>query len=79
MTAVDICDLAYVLLIEQLERQALADRQALLVRGVTEDLPSAFSEQQRFDAWLQAEAEAVTPPTGLEVNEQELRMALGVA
>jgi hypothetical protein len=68
-----------VLLIEQLERQALADRQALLSRGVTEELPTAYSEQRRFDAWLEAEPEKVQPLAGVELDEQELRMALGVA
>jgi hypothetical protein len=68
-----------VLLIEQLERQALADRQALLSRGITDDLPTAFSEQQRFDAWLTAEPEARDAMAPADVAKLEELIALGVA
>ena len=62
-----------------MERQALADRQALISRGVGEDLPTSFSEQQRFDEWLEAESQERAPLTGTDLAEMELRMALGVA
>lgn len=67
------------LLVEQLERQALADRQALLVRGVTDDLPSVFSEHERFDAWLNAEPEQRQAMSPADLIKLEELTALGVA
>lgn len=69
--------MAYVLLLDKWERQALADRQALITRGVTDDLPSLAGAQAKLDAALEAEPQA--PGAGLSVEEYELRVALGVA
>jgi hypothetical protein len=68
-----------VLLVEQLERLALADRQALLVRGVTEDLPSVLSAQRRFDEWLTAKPEPIEAMTPEQIARREELMAMGVA
>lgn len=66
------------LIVEQLERQTLADRQALLARGVAEDLPTVLSAQQHFDEWLAGEQED-EPLTPEQVARREELMALGVA
>lgn len=67
------------LVVGQLERQALADRQALLARGVVEDLPTIFSAQQHFDDWLVAEQQPAQAMTPEQVARREELMALGVA
>ena len=67
------------LLVEQLERRVLADRQALLARGVVEGLPSPGAEQANFDAWLQAEPEAVAELTPADIEKRDELRALGVA
>lgn len=73
--------MAYLLLIEQLERRVLADRQALIARGVSEQLPEFQVEQAALDARLVAEP-TVTPAEHFSVEQieklEELR-ALGVA
>lgn len=69
----------YVIRLEQLERQVLADRQALITRGVSEGLPTLDSEQERFDAWLVAEPAERPVMTDADVEQLELRVALGVA
>lgn len=67
------------LVVEQLQRQALADRQALLSRGITEDLPTTLSAQQHFDDWLLAEREPAEPLTPEQLERREELLALGVA
>jgi hypothetical protein len=67
-----------VLVVEQVQRQAMADRQALLARGVTEDLPTVLSAQQHFDDWLTAEEEPAELLTPEQVARREELMALGV-
>jgi hypothetical protein len=75
----EVCDLAYVLLLEALERQVLADRQVAAVfiaaRAEGVDLPSFAEQRARFDAALVAEPVAVQ----VETEQQELRRMLGVA
>lgn len=65
--------------VEQLERQVLADRQALLSRGVAENLPSIDSEQARFDEWLEAEPQQRPEMTPADLERFEELTALGVA
>jgi hypothetical protein len=80
LTARDVCDVVYVLRIEQLERRVLADRQALLSRGVVEGLPEFDEEQAAFDAWLESEPNeerAALSPADLAKLEE--LTALGVA
>jgi hypothetical protein len=66
----------YVVLLEQHERQTLADRQALIARGITEGLPTIRAEQERIDKTLAAE-----PRPGKQADPElmEFRRALGVA
>jgi hypothetical protein len=74
-----VCDLAYVVLLEERERQTLADRQALIARGVVEDLPSFRAEQQRIDEALAAEPKPADAGKQISPEQMELRRALGVA
>lgn len=71
-----MCDVVYVLLLDEWQAQAMADRQALIARGVAEGLPTMGSTRDRFDEAL--EAEPVAPGAGLTTEEYELREALGV-
>ena len=66
-------------LVEQIERRTLADRQALLSRGVTENLPTLGAEQDAFDAWLCEEPKPRAELSPAELEQLELRIALGVA
>jgi hypothetical protein len=74
-----VCDVAYVLLVEQLERRVLADRQALVARGVSEDLPTPGVEQARFDEFLTSEQRRPEAMTEAEIARNEELTALGVA
>lgn len=76
MSPADICDVAYVLLVEQTERRVLADRGGLIARGVAEDLPALNEAQARLDEALASEPVAVQ---SVDSNEYRLRVALGVA
>jgi hypothetical protein len=71
-----VCDLAYVLLLENWQRQAIADRQALVSRGVSEQLPTFALAQVRLDEVLEAEPVAAKH---IDAEQMELRIALGVA
>ena len=75
-----MCDLAYVLLVDQLERQVLADRQVaatLLAAGASGvELPDVADKRRLFDAALVEEPRPVTP---IDDEQWELRRALGVA
>jgi hypothetical protein len=65
---------AYVLLVERLERQYLVDRQVLLMRGGE---PPPFDQQQQLlDESLEAEPQTVQD---IDDEQWELRRALGVA
>lgn len=60
------------------ERQALADRQALIASGRVDDLrrlPTVDDQLEQFDAFLVAEPER----THLSTEQWEERVALGVA
>jgi hypothetical protein len=74
-----VCDLVYVIRVEQLERRVLADRQALLSRGVVEGLPEFDSEQEAFDAWLVSEPADRTEMSPADLARFEELAALGVA
>jgi hypothetical protein len=69
-----------VLLLDELERQVLADRHvaAVLMAAGAKDvtLPSLQEQRQLFDAALSAEP---TPLTAVDSEQMELRRALGVA
>lgn len=65
--------------VEQLERRVLADRQALLSRGVTEGLPTLEREQEAFDDWLLGEPPTVAAMTPEQLERHEELVALGVA
>ncbi len=71
--------MAYVVLLDERERQVLADRQGLIARGTTEGLPSFRAEVQRIDEALAAEPQAVDPAKQISPEQMELRRALGVA
>jgi hypothetical protein len=78
---VEVCDLAYVMLLDQLERQVLADRHvaAVLMAAGAQDvpLPDFTEERARLDAALTEEPATVA--SHVEVEQLELRRALGVA
>ena len=76
MTLAEVCDLSYVLILDQLERQMLADRQALIASGVRDDLPNLPQVQESLDARLHAEPEPMAP---VDYERLELLQALGVA
>ncbi len=75
-----MCDLAYLLLLERLERQVLADRQIaalqLVMSGEGGDLPTLQETREAFDAALVAEPQQGTQ---VDAEQMELRRALGVA
>lgn len=82
MTVRDLCDVVYVLLLEQLERQVLVDRQVAAAHNTSGrfepvPLPSWHEHRQRFDEALEADP-AVSPVSSLSVEQRELREALGV-
>lgn len=62
-----------------MERRVLADRQGLIARGVSENLPTLGLEQAAFDVALEAEPERLAPLSLAESEQMELRRALGVA
>lgn len=76
-----MCDLAYVLLLDQLERLLLADRHVAAVliaagaEGVT--LPTYQERRALFDAALVAEP--TQQANEVDDEQMELRRALGVA
>lgn len=77
----EVCDLAYVLLLDQLERLLLADRHVVAVlRAAGHDIPLPTYQERRelFDAALVSEPK---PAKADEVDSEqmELRRALGVA
>ena len=80
MSVREVCDLAYVWLLEALERQTLADRHVaavLMVAGAKDvTLPSLAEKRAQFDEALVAEPAVVTV---LDREQLELRQALGVA
>jgi hypothetical protein len=65
-----------VLLLDQWERQTLADRQALLSQGIGDDLPTLVQAQVRLDEALAAEPKRLE---AVDSEQMELRRALGVA
>jgi hypothetical protein len=65
-----------VLLLDQWERQTLADRQALLSQGIGDDLPTLVQAQTRLDEALAAEPKRLE---AVDSEQMELRRALGVA
>jgi hypothetical protein len=65
-----------VLLLDKWERQALADRQGLISRGVSEDLPTLAEAQESLDEALTAEPKRLE---AVDSEQMELRRALGVA
>lgn len=69
-----MCDLAYVLLLEQWERQFLAAYQAAVAGGA--EPPKWHEVQARLDAALVAEPKVLAAVDG---DQMELRQALGVA
>lgn len=71
-----MCDVAYVLLVEQVERRVLADRSGLIARGAVEDLPTLHEAQYRLDEVLAAEP---VPVQRVDSEQFRLRRALGVA
>ena len=78
-----MCDLAYLLLVEQLERQVIADRQIVATynaSGHFEDrpLPNFYEVRQQFDAAL-VEEPSLIPVSVADLEQMELRQALGVA
>jgi hypothetical protein len=79
LSAEDLCDLSYLLQVEQIERRVLADRQALIARGLSENLPTFGVEQAAFNEWLVSEPERLEPMTVEQVEKSELLRSLGVA
>ena len=73
-----MCDVAYVLLVEQLERQVLADRQIAALQAVISgkggDLPTLTEARGQLDAALEADP----IPVGVDDEQMRLRRALGV-
>jgi hypothetical protein len=63
---------------EQRERQVLADRQGLIARGATEDLPNFATVQLEFDEWLIAEPQPAPQLSSADIEKQEELRALGV-
>jgi hypothetical protein len=74
-----VCDLAYLLLVEQVERQTLADRQVaafqMVMSGEGGQLPTVAEARQQLDAALIA---VPVEATAVDVEQAELRRALGV-
>lgn len=75
-----MCDVAYVLLVEQVERLTLTEWQAAAFRGA-EDLPQlrAVLGEQRAHLDEALAAEAVTQVPVEDDQQMRLRKALGVA
>lgn len=75
----DVCDVAEVLLLDQLERQVLADRQIaaleIVMSGEGGDLPTLVEARERFYEALNADPQ----PVGVDDEQMRLRRALGVA
>ena len=77
----DLCDFVYVLLVERVERAALAERQIMATMKAgghyqVGDIPTVEEFRDRFDAALIAE----TPPgKPVDPEQLQLRRALGVA
>jgi len=75
-----VCDLAYVLLLDQLERLLLADRHvaAVFIAAGGDDvtLPTYRERRLLFDQSLAAEP---APTVDVDPEQMELRRALGVA
>jgi hypothetical protein len=78
-----VCDLAYVLLLDQLERQVLADRHvaAVLMTAGAEgvELPTLYERRAAFDVALVADPVAPAVVSEVDSEQMELRRALGVA
>ena len=75
----DLCDLVEVVLLEQLERQVLADRQALIGRVEATELPffpRAAAELR--ERWASEPGAPDQLAKALSPEEAELRQALGV-
>ena len=79
MTLRDVCDVAQVLLVEQLERQVLSDRQItafqLVMGGEGGELPTLPDVLGKFDEALNA----APVPAGVDDEQMRLRRALGVS
>lgn len=80
MSVADVCDVAYVLLLDELERQVLADRHVIAVHNASgryeeQPLPTFHERRTVFDAALVEEART----TDVDSEEMQLRRALGVA
>ena len=67
------------LLVEQLERRVLADRQALIARGIGENLPTRGVEQANLDSWLVEEPKPLERLSPAELEKLDELRALGVA
>ena len=69
MSLRDVCDIAYVLLVERLERQVLSERQvaATLVAGGAQDIEMPQMDEARaaFDAALVADPVIESPRAAL--------------
>lgn len=74
-----MCDVAYVLLVEQLERQVTADRQVAAVfiaAGAKKvELPQLPEQRRLLEAALVEEPRVLT---SVDSKQMELRRALGV-
>ncbi len=71
------------ILLDNLERQVLADRQVAAVfiaaRAEGVNMPSFHEERVKFDAALVADPQDRLPTSQVDVEQTELRRALGVA
>jgi hypothetical protein len=66
VSLLELCDVAYGIIVGQLERQYLADRQAfgvaVLLNQDTESVPPSWDERQAvLDAWLAGDAAEAEP------------------
>ena len=72
--------MAYVLLLDELERHVLAERQVVAISNAfsnePQPLPSFIEYRERFDAALVAEPQ---PLDVVDAEQMQLRRALGVA
>lgn len=69
-----MCDFVYVLLLDRIERQTLADRQVAALVGA--ELPSVGVALERFEELLNSEPQPLTP---MDAELLELNRALGVS
>lgn len=69
-----MCDIAHALLLERVERAALARYQAALMRGIEPE--SVWDALANFDARLDAQPK---PGEEIDAAQMALRRALGVA